>query len=499
MIALGLSENVLRRDMHPLEEGQAFAAYVDQAGGRTKELAEGLGLTQRWAQIRIALARKLSDKAKQAFLAGRINLEAAKALTLGTPARQDAWLKQHGDNDHINADWIRRAMTEKLLRESAAAFDLAAYDGEISEGETARYRFLLDDDQAQRLQAEAIEALIEKAHKAGWAWVETHAGYFYEHDWAKSRDKKLAGAMLIIDSHDKPRLVTGLVKKADARRAEKEKVAADKRKQVAAAGGDPEAVSADDVAEPTKAFWMEARRRKTAALRDHLLVNVPQRTRLAMQLVCLALLGASAAVKLKPELPERDDQQDPSGFHLAALKNAAEMIGGKVSSVTDSYPLRAGDNAYYMNEPSQAALWQRLDRLNSDEIEMLFVTLVASRTGTFNNLSPGPGDSPVAGAIAASAGIRHARPVIDEAYLKLYRKPQLVDLAIASGVATEGERATMMKSWTAAKLRSEILACPFRNLGYVPPELTFTYPPPLDMDEAEAAGDDDEAGAEDEA
>lgn len=495
MLALGLSENVQRRDMHPLEEGEAFAAYVDGAGGRTKDLAESLGLTQRWAQIRIALARKLSPKAKTMFLSGEINLACARALCLGSIARQEAYLRNSPNWGH-DASHISGEMTEEMMQVKEAAFELADYTGEIggSEDEDGEeVEFFLDDDEARRLQADALEKMREKAAKK-WAWVEIEkCDYFQYWKWQKSDDKALAGALVVWVRGEKPRIVDGLLKPADAKRLQDEqrKASAGDAKGAGKSGanaGDGAAERPEE-SEPTKAFYMEARRRKTAALRDHL-VTVPNRASLAMQLVCAALLGANGAIRIKAEGPDSDDRQQPKGEFLAALERAAEMIGGKVSSSNDAYPLRVADNAYYMKPDSQAALWQRLDKLDAEEIDELFVTLVAARTGSYNGYNPGPGDWPLAGAIAQTAQARHAPPDLDDAYLKLYRKHQLVDLAIASGVALEQERKTMMTSWPVAKLRAEILASTLRDPAYVPPELHFAYPPPLDM----ATGDDDSDG-----
>ncbi len=503
MIALGLSENVQRRDMHPIEEGEAFAAYVDGAGGKTADLAKSLGLTQRWAQIRIALARRLSPFAKKKFLEGEFSLECAKMLTFGSHPRQDAYIKQNLQGGAFDPRWAKRAMTEGQITEAQAAFDLSAYTGEISEGDTPAQRYLLDDDQAQRLQAEAIEAL--KAKAAGkWAWVEVHNGYFHEFSWSKSKDRKIAGALVVVDGREKPRIVGGLLKPDQVKKIEKEKAVAAKREKIAAAGGDPDSVTPDDTA-PTKALLMEARRRKTAAIRGAVATRKDKGI-LAMKIACLGMLGGRHAVRIKADMSQADDKQPPSGDYRKMLDRVGPLVGGSVAiNNYDPHPLKIGDTSHFSRE-AEAVLWSRIDSLDPGDVVALFNTLVAGLVGSYCAYVADPsGDDPSAALIAQAAGVTAATRLVDDEWLKMCRKSQLVDIGIGTdtvrlaNLAPDVEAKTIDGTYTASKLRKEISGYAFRK-PYLPPELAIAAPDPaallqgkLELNIAHDADDDGEA------
>ena len=74
-----LAANLARRDMHPLDEAEAFRRLLD-AGHDTAMIAAAVGRTQRHVQSRIALGRRLSAETKAALRVGRITLAQAEAL-----------------------------------------------------------------------------------------------------------------------------------------------------------------------------------------------------------------------------------------------------------------------------------------------------------------------------------------------------------------------------------------------------------------------------------
>jgi ParB/RepB/Spo0J family partition protein len=74
-----LAANLARRDMHPLDEADAYHHLVD-TGRTTDEIGAAVGRTQRHVQSRLALGRRLTERAKTALRDGEISLAQAEAL-----------------------------------------------------------------------------------------------------------------------------------------------------------------------------------------------------------------------------------------------------------------------------------------------------------------------------------------------------------------------------------------------------------------------------------
>lgn len=100
-----LAANLARRDMHPLDEAEAFRRVVD-AGRTTEQIAAAVGRTRRHVQTRLALGRRLGDAAKRAMRDGDISLAQAEALCDADAGQQDHVLRQ-----------IHRFKTEQSIRD----------------------------------------------------------------------------------------------------------------------------------------------------------------------------------------------------------------------------------------------------------------------------------------------------------------------------------------------------------------------------------------------
>lgn len=79
LIEIGLAENIQRRDLHPLEEAQAFQSMIEQRGYSERDLAERIGKDRGYIQNRLALLRAPADV--QELVAQRPDtLSAARAI-----------------------------------------------------------------------------------------------------------------------------------------------------------------------------------------------------------------------------------------------------------------------------------------------------------------------------------------------------------------------------------------------------------------------------------
>jgi len=117
---VGLHANMMRENMHPLDECDAINALVMDGSEDYDSVAARFGQTQKWVHQRVMLS-ELSDKAKGLFRANEFGIGVAQALTLGNHAKQDEYFDTF---DHYNVDSIRRFMTSKKLPLSAALFEI---------------------------------------------------------------------------------------------------------------------------------------------------------------------------------------------------------------------------------------------------------------------------------------------------------------------------------------------------------------------------------------
>lgn len=120
-----LAANLARADMHPLDEGEAFARLT-AAGMSTAAIAGRIGLTQRLVQSRIALTRRLCDMARDQFREGHMGLAHAETLQQFGPEIQITFI---GHNP-ILIGW-----TEKEVRAALEALtsEMAGPTGEEAE------------------------------------------------------------------------------------------------------------------------------------------------------------------------------------------------------------------------------------------------------------------------------------------------------------------------------------------------------------------------------
>jgi ParB family chromosome partitioning protein len=111
---ISLAANVLRRQLHPVAEFEAFAALIDK-GKSNEEIAEHFGIPLRAVEQRQALGR-LHPDVRKAWLEGRINGESARAFTIASPADQAAYLASVKDEHwQLRSDIVRRAFSSNAV------------------------------------------------------------------------------------------------------------------------------------------------------------------------------------------------------------------------------------------------------------------------------------------------------------------------------------------------------------------------------------------------
>ena len=164
-------ENLQREQLHPLDEGEAFARLL-QPGGSVEAITEKTGLSMATVRRRLALA-SLTPEVKKAFLSGLFTLRVAEALTLGSRGQQRSLLESLRSPEPPDADDIRDLLLGQKPTLAMAIFPREQYRGTLTtdlfaDDETT---YCDDIDQFLGLQNEAVTVLAEEKRGTA-AWVE---------------------------------------------------------------------------------------------------------------------------------------------------------------------------------------------------------------------------------------------------------------------------------------------------------------------------------------
>lgn len=115
---VGLHANMMREDMHPLDECDVIMALCADGQETYDSVGLRFGHTNKWVQQRIGLA-ELSELAKEKFRNGEFGLGVAQALTLGSQEKQDEYLGDRTNYDEFSA---RRFITSAKIPITACLF-----------------------------------------------------------------------------------------------------------------------------------------------------------------------------------------------------------------------------------------------------------------------------------------------------------------------------------------------------------------------------------------
>jgi ParB/RepB/Spo0J family partition protein len=205
LLELAINENANRSDMHPLEDADAYAA-LEAMGATREEIAANVGRHINTVHKRIALARRLDPKVRQAFLEGKINTVQAEAFTIGSPEAQRRLIRETWIGD---ASRIRAQLVAKHLLVKHAVFPRNQYHGEITEDLFGSFEpFFADAAQAEGLQRAAAESMrVNAAKKWAFAQLVTEGSIYQDSAYLngkhvrleRTKDKKVGGAFIRVD------------------------------------------------------------------------------------------------------------------------------------------------------------------------------------------------------------------------------------------------------------------------------------------------------------
>jgi ParB family chromosome partitioning protein len=184
---LSLAENVMREDMHPADQFEAFRSLADD-GMPVADIAARFGCSEAHVSKLLKLAR-VSPKIIKAYRNGDLTLECVMAFTVTDDHEAQEKVLEAFNPDRNDARDIRDSLTEHdvAVTDKRVKFvSLKAY--EKAGGKVKRDLFSEDDSGLYLEDPSMLEALVfeklakpaETVKAQGWKWVQVAIDFGYE-------------------------------------------------------------------------------------------------------------------------------------------------------------------------------------------------------------------------------------------------------------------------------------------------------------------------------
>ena len=184
---ISLAENVVRADMHPADEFEAWRDLIDK-GATALEVAARFGVSEATVTKRMKLGR-VAPALLDLYRQGEMGLDQVMAFTLTDDhaAQMKIWNEAGGDWQR-SASHIRKALTRDEVPATDKRVRFVTLEAYEAAGGTVR-RDLFDDKNSgyvahtillDRLVEEGLAQAYETAIFEGWKWVEVRPDFPYE-------------------------------------------------------------------------------------------------------------------------------------------------------------------------------------------------------------------------------------------------------------------------------------------------------------------------------
>ena len=174
-----LAENVVRQDMHPADQFEAFARlHQDGAGLGIESIAVRFGVSAHTVRQRLRLA-VVSPALVQAYRDGALTLDHLTAFAVTEDQAAQEWVHGQLQDWQRHPDAIRRLLTGGLVPATDRRVTFAGLDAyQAAGGRVQRDLFsedgggwIADPVLLERLVAERMEREAERVRAEGWRWV----------------------------------------------------------------------------------------------------------------------------------------------------------------------------------------------------------------------------------------------------------------------------------------------------------------------------------------
>ena len=176
---VSLAENLLREQMHPADQFEAFAALVKE-GRPIEDIAGDFGVSPLTVQRRLKLAN-VSPRLMADYRAGAVTLEQLMALTITDDHAAQEAAYYSAPEWQRGASALRERLTEREIDATHPLVRFVGLDAYTKAGGGLRRDLFADDDSGTYLTDAALletlvrgklDALAEDVRGEGWAWVE---------------------------------------------------------------------------------------------------------------------------------------------------------------------------------------------------------------------------------------------------------------------------------------------------------------------------------------
>lgn len=176
---VSLAENLLREQMHPADQFEAFAALVKE-GRPIEDIAADFGVSPLVVQRRLKLAN-VSPRLLADYRAGGVTLEQLMALTITDDHDAQEAAFYAAPEWQRGAPALRERLTEREISASHPLVRFVGLDGYTEAGGGIRRDLFAEGDAGTYLtDAALLETLVrgkldgqaEEVRAEGWAWVE---------------------------------------------------------------------------------------------------------------------------------------------------------------------------------------------------------------------------------------------------------------------------------------------------------------------------------------
>jgi len=246
---VSIAENFARVALDPIDECEAFMAMKASNEALTaQDIAARFGTTTMRVMQILALA-ELPDDIRNFARKKGVPIDVLKALTVAPPAKQKAWKAAWNADEWWakSGESLRNHVTNKRIGRELAVFDIGEYTGTMTVDLFDDKAYFDDEEQFHKLQAATLESEAAKLREEGWSWVTTYPDPFNRpstYSYGKSRNKKIAGAMVYIEcdrsnggANYVVKIDAGLIDPETVKRMEREKKKADNEAKRAEAEG----------------------------------------------------------------------------------------------------------------------------------------------------------------------------------------------------------------------------------------------------------------------
>jgi ParB family chromosome partitioning protein len=176
-----LTTAVTARQLHPVDQYEAFARLRDKAGSTIEEIARRYGMSEREVEQALALGH-LSPRIRDAWRKGELKTEVAKVFTLAPDHKtQDEVLSAlTGEHDGDACDIETYEIKEALKignDDSGRLVEFVGIDAYVARGGKVTRDFFGTDHKvsdpklAKAMAAERLKAECDKLKKAGWSFA----------------------------------------------------------------------------------------------------------------------------------------------------------------------------------------------------------------------------------------------------------------------------------------------------------------------------------------